>query len=922
MWLQRTYDVSIPPKISRTSVPPKFLPPRIPKQAWNLLKAIRSAVHVQKLTTPHWGQTRSLTRRCMLVGLHWDADMGSLQELVTSLKEKLAEEIRGLHESLLKQWRDKVRTWTLPSRQLHAYVKNDPPPKLLVVNADSNVTNHPSRVVKALNLFWQKVETWPRNLTDDEVWEGVEDRFAIYLPHVPCWVQMTGAMLASLAKVMKKGTHGCDSWTIREIQKLPEAAWSDFLRLYTSVWPRNPPELLILKRRTPIEKNRTGVPDPGQVRPIDVFSTLLRLVSTCLCALLRIWLRQVTHDSQTATHGGILHSVTALAFWTECTLNCVMPVYAVSLDLSMMFNMLSPKVAGKLAEVAGLHEDVVDLLTWPLCHSKSVWKLPGNMVNPVVQAQRGLPQGMASSVLLAELVIACLVRKIHWCAHCHTIVYVDDINVVAFSLEDLRRCLEVVIDFVHTFCLSLSIMKSVLWGTDHDGLKQLEDAFGIQLVHTLEAFGATWQLRQNSNTEYKKEGNRILKVRERLLRVQHLPAHPSIRAMVTSSTALSPLDYLSLPNKKPLHSLRMQVRAAIGVKHGAPEIAFNLPTSAMLDPVDRGFISLLRVWIHAYNIPTYRQVLESGVFAASQGRLSALLKECAQRGVAIEGDTIRFGSHDSAPSYRLWAGWQAIRKHVVTSLKDLQFRALQERRPNKFAGHIRCAWKTMRREYARRSAYEAGVLMRIWTGSVMNAAHRHTITPEESPMCRCGFGEETLLHMMWDCPIHVAHRPDSLSWWASLPPACAMSLILPLDESRAFIADWRKVCSWAIMCVSKRSVDPVPDSPLPSDHSLEALPSEQNGHLVIQRKDLGYVWCARCHIARRARDAQFLTLKPCKRAHECPVPEGHYRIQEKHIVRIEMHTWKLHSWRPKACCVICGAAQWATATFKRPCPGE
>ena len=57
--------------------------------------------------------------------------------------------------------------------------------------------------------------------------------------------------------------------------------------------------------------------------------------------------------------GGILQSVTSLAFWTERVLNNVRPIYAFSLDLAKMFSMLSPVVSGKLAWAAGLNPDVV-----------------------------------------------------------------------------------------------------------------------------------------------------------------------------------------------------------------------------------------------------------------------------------------------------------------------------------------------------------------------------------------------------------------------------------------------------------------------------------------------------------------------------------------------------------------------------------
>ena len=920
-WLQTTYGVTIPPKICRTTTIATHLPPKLPRQVSVILKTIRSALHLQKLDHPHWGQTQSLTRKTTTLNIEWDGDKASLETVLATLTQMLQSEVKTLHEAMMRQWREKVKTWTLATRHIHAYVKNDVPARSLAINVDGVVTNHSQRLAMTLNKFWCNVESWPRNLTDEDVWDQVEDRFAAFLPHVPCVIDLSAAMMKDRARYMKKRTHGCDGWAISEIQKLPTQAWEAFLWAYKNVWPNRPPELLTLKRRTPIEKAKTGVPEVNQVRPIDVFSTLLRLVASCLCILLRTWLLSVTHPTQTATHGGILASVTSLAFWAECTLNATVPVYAFSLDLSMMFNMMSPTISGRLARVAGLGEETVKMLTWPLVGTRAVWRLPSNVLNQTTVAERGLPQGMASSVLLAELNVACLVRKLHCAVECHTIVYVDDINVVTHSLPNLQRCLDVVLDFIAVFRLSLSIMKSALWGTDHHGLKCLESTHGIKPVHVVEAFGATWQLKRGESVVFKKEEERISRVRERLLRVQHLPTHPYIRALVTSSTALSPLDYVSLPGKKMLHSLRSHVRAAIGGRHGAPEIIFNMPTTTLLDPVDRGMLSLLRLWIQAYNVPTYRDMLVSGAFSSPGGRFAGIRKECESRDIHIRDDTISFGSGPGAPEFRLWAGWSALRKQIVGAIKDLQFRGLQARRPGKFAGNIRCAWKTMRKEYARATAYEASILLRIWSGSIMTASHRHTISPEVSSTCRCGMAEETLNHMLWECELHREHRPDQLSWWSTLPPAMSMSLILPLDESRAFVADWRKVCKWAIHCVTTS------DS---SHDTLETLPNlppapnscpEQNGHLLAVRGDLGYVWCMRCFVTRRVRDTHFLTNRPCPKALELPLPEGHYVHQRGHISRVFLETWKLHSWRPRLQCVKCGQSQWATAPYRKPCPG-
>ena len=130
----------------------------------------------------------------------------------------------------------------------------------------------------------------------------------------------------------------------------------------------------------------------------------------------------------------------------------------------------------------------------------------------------------------------------------------------------------------------------------------------------------------------------------------------------------------------------------------------------------------------------------------------------------------------------------------------------------------------------------------------MNAAHRHTLDNMTSPMCECGEGEEDLLHMMWRCPLNVQQKPWDLQWWADQPPAQSMSLILPSHASASYIADWRRVCQWALTVLQRRHrADP--DLECPMAHP-------QNGHWVIVRQDLGYVWCAKCFVARKAKEGK------------------------------------------------------------------
>ena len=199
---------------------------------------------------------------------------------------------------------------------------------------------------------------------------------------------------------------------------------------------------------------------------------------------------------------------------------------------------------------------------------------------PYQEAERGLPQGLSTSVLLAELNMSCLLHKLHACVQCRTIVYVDDVNVITSSLENLHKSLAIVCDFVHTFCLSLAKLKSSLWGCDRAALESVSVPSEIPVAAQIKALGVTWQVQRSAKITYDVEMEALEKIKQRLMRVRHMPSHPSLKAMVTSSTCLSILDHLAPPERALITPLRAFVRRAVGALFGAPEIVYCLPSAS------------------------------------------------------------------------------------------------------------------------------------------------------------------------------------------------------------------------------------------------------------------------------------------------------------------------------------------------------
>ena len=258
-----------------------------------------------------------------------------------------------------------------------------------------------------------------------------------------------------------------------------------------------------------------------------------------------------------------------------------------------------------------------------------------------------------------------------------------------------------------------------MWGTDAERLQGISQETGIPMAKALVALGSTWQLDSKKTPTFGKETQRIDVCKERLRRVSFLPAHPAIRAAVAASTCLSLLDFLAPPTKKPFHNLRQSVMKVGSLLHGAPEMVFNIPTSGLLDPLERSMLSLLRLWAGVAIHPTCAQVLSPPNLHKSKGRLGLILRECRQRGWELTPTKLVIRAENYSKGFLFRNSWKAMRAEVICAIKDLALRKLQARRPDKFDGAIACHWTHMWNFYAALPSYEATTMMRIWSGAIM-----------------------------------------------------------------------------------------------------------------------------------------------------------------------------------------------------------
>ena len=524
--------------------------------------------------------------------------------------------------------------------------------------------------------------------------------------------------------------------------------------------------------------------------------------------------------------------------------------------------------------------------------------------------------------------MATLAHKLEIATLSDLVLYVDDVHIITTTEQDVRRALTIVRQFVDAFALSLSTLKSCMWGSESAKLQELSDEFHIPVTQQLEALGATWQLAAKGNCTYAKERDKIATIKQRLERVVHLPSPLHLRALVISSTCLSMLDYLPPPVPKLIHELKAPIRRALKAPFGAPEIILNVVTSSSLDPFDRAVTSLLRLWAHAANDRDMREVLRSGKLTHRKGRFGFLVSVAAESGWELNADYLRIGTEPHCQQFTWANGWRALRKGIVQALKDHAYCKLQQRRPLRYEGDFMPNWKAMSKFLRRLSPVVSSTLLRIWGGVPMTGDRKFRLMGAESGACKCGAQAETLEHLMWDCPMFATQRPLHLTWWSTLPNACVQTLLCPRSESNAFVRDWQSVCAWALKALhlafraERQEIEAHPTTPmalLQQVANSETPFCEVKGHCVVPMVQHGYVVCMRCYVARRARDAHYLGVRHCKLAENPPACIGDYVVKQKHIARLYLDTWKRTSCRPRMQCVKCLAQQWATADFRAVC---
>ena len=449
---------------------------------------------------------------------------------------------------------------------------------------------------------------------------------------------------------------------------------------------------------------------------------------------------------------------------TELAYLGLQPAAGVSIDFEKMFNRLSPHVAAASAVFMGLSPECAHDLLCPLVFSKGVWRLPHNAWPRTFTNSRGLPQGMASSVLMSELAIAPLLWKIwhHFGERITTIAYVDDLNFLGSEVSSVERVVDVLREFFEHFKLSLSDLKSKVWSSREGQLPRMKRVTGFGTTKVLDALGGQWAVCRGAKPDFTKEIARMTECETRSERPRHLSLNPVEISTLISAGCPSKLDYLNLPTVNSYLPLRTLVKTVLGHPVGAPEIVLGILQHGAIDPTLLRGVAGLRLWLESCKpsllMKTLMLLLPLRVdWEGLPSLLTPFRSPISTRGFQLGEAMVTFRNL-----------WSVARKAIIAHCKHVQAKALASRRPALFGGlekHNVKQHSTLLRSV---SELDASCLLNIWTSSVM-CGHKRAQVFGGDAACPCGEQDQTWEHVLWHCPM-VPPPPVNLLHLSRLPP--------------------------------------------------------------------------------------------------------------------------------------------------------
>ena len=319
-WLHSMLGVKVPCKNKVSSA--LFRPPKMPvdQQFRRLLGAERAAAYIiEHGESPV--RRDALIRKLKAIQKHHQLAIQShdLPTMLKEIRQWTLEYTNLLHKAALANWRKEVVAWTVSTKAAYAYLRNPTPSKTTMFVIEGVVTCEPHEVETILNTYWQERETWPTGMDAQRAVANLEDYYSIFLPTAPFDQPFEPRHLVAAVKLAKNSAPGLDAWTVKELKMLPESALVSLFGILTERFHLVESSITAVVKRVPLEKI-LGASSPDQFRPIDLFSSLLRVFSSAVFSVVKPWSCQVLHKDQCASKGGTFVGCSRIALLTELSI--------------------------------------------------------------------------------------------------------------------------------------------------------------------------------------------------------------------------------------------------------------------------------------------------------------------------------------------------------------------------------------------------------------------------------------------------------------------------------------------------------------------------------------------------------------------------------------------------------------------------
>ena len=349
-WLAESYEIPVNPCLGVSASALHIPGPPVDKWFQTLASAQRAISRLRNQSVIPEDARRSISRKLQALGLTWKGFAATLSEL----DQCMTTHLDACQAKAIADWKSRVKRWCVNERDIFQFMRNNPPAKCVcvcVMDDHMRMVTDPAKVFALLNDHWAPIENWESQWDFIEAVELLENNFAMFVPHVPATMEITGGMLSEVIKYMKKGTApGLDAWSMGELRALPIPCLDALLH----VWHQKPfalgRSLAGLVKRIPLHKesgSNDEVPDAKSFRPIDIYSTLVRAISSAQTKSIHWWKTQVLHAGQYASSGGTLGALARINHWVESARAKTTQVWALSIDFSRLFNTICPHLAAK-----------------------------------------------------------------------------------------------------------------------------------------------------------------------------------------------------------------------------------------------------------------------------------------------------------------------------------------------------------------------------------------------------------------------------------------------------------------------------------------------------------------------------------------------------------------------------------------------